>query len=244
MDDEEDQQQPAMAPAQRTTGWDGMTATNHQTGERLVYRINPSGHGRWVALNSAAAPQADRQRLTELTTRSQIGQRTLGLAREFEDLNATAATGGMQNDPGLPEWMRPQNAQRFQALSNQMVGANWQPGTSGMMNTATEQNMMRGRYPSPTNRGPVNRDVFLQMSEDVGVQQAAVNDMRQWLTQHTTLDGWDEHWGQIESRLRPQIRRQAEQQFNARVRQLQTPQSQSQGAGADIRIDRNGNLIR
>lgn len=207
------------APAQEQSGtnWDGRVAVNPRTGERVVYRMNAQGRGRFVALNSDTAAPAARERVGELTTRSQTGRRTLGLAREFVDLNAEARTGGVQNDPNLPEFIRPDNAQRFQALSNQMVGSNWQPGTSGMMNTAIEQNMMRLRYPSPTNKGRVNRDVYLQMAEDVGVQEAAVSDMRNWLRQNPTLDGWDEHWAQIEARLRPQIRARAVRDFNANL---------------------------
>lgn len=245
---DEDELAAALAQAQQPqddgTNWDGRVAVNPRTGERLVYRMNAQGRGRFVALNADSAAPDARERVGELTTRAQTGRRTLGLARQFIDLNAEAATGGIQNDPNIPEFIRPGNAQRFQALSNQMVGSNWVPGTSGMMNTATEQNMMRLRYPSPTNRGPVNRDVYLQMAEDVGVQEAAVADMRRWLQRNPTLDGWDEHWSQIEARLRPQIRQRAARDFNANLAPRSQRRSGGEAQNNNIRIDANGNIIR
>lgn len=213
---EEDDILDAMAAGQRPQGapganYDGRIAVNPRTGQRLVYRINPSGHGRFVALSADTAAPAARDRVTELTQRAQTGGRTLNLANQFVDLNTHAATAGLQNDPNLPPWLRPQNAQRFENLSSAMVGANWVPGTSGMMNTATEQQMMRGRYPNPSFGGNTNRDILFQMTEDLAVQRAAVSDMRHWLTQHATLDGWDDQWAaketQLRERLRPQIRR-------------------------------------
>src|SRR5689334_10274396 len=147
-----------------SANWDGRVAVNPRTGQRLVYRVNPQGHGRFMALNYASADQSSRDRLTALTTRMSAGERTLAHARQFMDLNATAGTGGMQNDPNLAEFVRSTfapNAQRFQSLSRNMAQDNWQPGTSGMMNTAIEQNIATQRYPNPTFAGPVNRDIYL-----------------------------------------------------------------------------------
>ena len=84
-------------PVDNSTNYDGRVAVNSRTGERLVYRISPGGRGRFVALSADTAAPAARDRVGELTTRSQIGHRTLGLARKFIDLNATAATGGFSS---------------------------------------------------------------------------------------------------------------------------------------------------
>lgn len=237
---------------QAGTNWDGRIAVNPRTGERLVYRVNPQGHGRFIALNAAAADPQSRQRLGDLTTRVSQGQRVLDIGRRFMDLNATAQTGGVQDDPNLPEFVRgaiAPNAQRFRSMSQQMIGANWQPGTSGMMNTAVEMAMQANRYPSATNNGAANRDAYLGMAEDLGVQQAAVQDMRQWLTQHATLDGWDDQWAQKEQTLRPQIRERAAQDFNSRIGQAQGGPRGSWGApqgqpAADIRIDAQGRVVQ
>jgi hypothetical protein len=222
--------------------YDGATATNPQTGERVVYRISQGGKGRWQALSADTAVPEARERFTGLGNMSRIGERTLNHARDFVDLNGQAATGGLQDDPNLPEFIRgamAPNAQRFRALSSQMVQDNWQPGTSGMLNTGVEQANASRRYPAPTNVGNVNRDVYLQMAEDVGVQQHAVQDMRTWLSQHPTLDGWDEHWGHIEPRLRGQIRQQATSAFNQRRSGGQPPAPQAVPApgGASLRYN-------
>jgi hypothetical protein len=219
--------------------YDGATATNPQTGERVVYRISQGGKGRWQALSADTAVPEARERFTNLNNMAQMGMRTLRSSQRFIDINANADTGGIQNDPNIPEFMRPPNAQRLQSLSRQMVGANWQPGTSGMMNTATEQNMAAGRYPSPTNKEEVNRDLYFRQAEDAVTQQHAVADMRNWLSQHPTLDGWDEHWSAIEPRLRAQVRRDSQRYYSQRHGggQPSAPQAAPAQGGATLRYN-------
>lgn len=227
-------------PSDGGTNFDGRIAVNPQTGQRVIYRISPGGRGRFVALNYENADPQARERVDQLTQRVGIGERTLDLGRQFMRGNFQHRTGGIQNDQNLPEWLRPRGAQQLAALSNQMVGSNWQPGTSGMMNTATEQNMMRLRYPSPTNRGDVNDDVYLSMAEELAVQREAVADMQRWLSQRSNLTGWDEQFGQRESQIRQQARATA-------LRELQQMQGEVRGRGApaaDIRIDAGGNVIQ
>lgn len=218
--------------------YDGATATNRQTGQRIVYRISPGGRGRWVALSYETADPQARERVDTLTGRVQAGERTLDLGRRFMQGNFRHRTGGIQNDPNLPEFLRPQGAQELSALSNQMVGANWVPGTSGMMNTATEQNMMRQRYPSPTNKGDVNDDVFMSMAEELAVQREAVADMQRWLARRPNLTGWEQDF----ARREPQIRQTAR---TGALRELQGMQSAARGGGSgrEIHVDANGNRI-
>lgn len=248
-------------PQSNGTNWDGRIAVNPQTGERVVYRTNPSGRGRFVALNSETADPQARERVEAIQNRADIGGRTLNQAQRFVEQNFETPTGGLQNTlEGSPRavaaFFRPNmfsQADQLSALSNQMIGSNWQPGTSTMMNTATEQEMIRRRYPSPSAQGPANMETYLNMAEEVAVQRAAVESMRQWLGTRTNLEGWDAEFARGEQDIRRQARQQAQQQMSAtqsrvrgdgsaeRVRQGMRPQPSAQGQ--TIRIDANGRVI-
>lgn len=206
------------------TNWDGRIAVNPQTGERLVYRTNPQGRGRFVALSTETADPQARDRYQEIVNRRNTGQRTLRLAERFLDTNADQNTGGpldwAQREMGVRLPFSDKDTvprlQRLQSISNQMIGANWQPGTSTMMNTATEQEMIRQRYPTPNLRGPVNQEIYFDMVEDLAEQDAAVRDMERWLSRNPNLNGWDEHWATQAPRIRAQARREAINRFRER----------------------------
>lgn len=240
------------------TNWDGRIAVNPQTGERLVYRMNSSGRGRFVALNSETADPQARERVEAIQGRADIGSRTLSQAQRFVERNFQTPTGGLQNTlEGTPRaigaFFRPNmfsQADELAALSNQMIGSNWQPGTSTMMNTATEMEQIRRRYPSPSAQGPANMETYLNMAEEVAVQRAAVDSMREWLRTRTNLDGWDAEFARSEQDIRRRARQQAQQQMSATQRRIR-------GGGGDervrqglrpqptqtIRIDANGRVI-
>jgi hypothetical protein len=216
--------------------WDGRTATNPQTGERIIWRGNRRT-GRFVAMNYETADPQSRERVEAIQNRADIGGRTLGQARQFVQRNFEAPTGGVQNAlEGIPRALgaavRPNmfsQADQLSALSNQMIGSNWQPGTSTMMNTATEQEMIRRRYPSPSAQGPANMETYLNMAEEVAVQRAAANSMREWLSERPNLQGWEESFAQTEQRLRQQARAAAQREmFDYQQRR----RSGRQGGGA------------
>lgn len=236
-------------PSSNGTNWDGRIAVNPQTGERLVYRMNPAGRGRFVALNSETADPQARERVEALQNRADIGSRTLNQARDFVQRNFTTPTGGLQNtlegaERAIAGAFRPNmfaRADELAALSNQMIGSNWQPGTSTMMNTAIEQEMIRRRYPSPTARGPANMQTYLNMAEEVAVQRAAVESMRAWLRTHTNLEGWDTEFARSEQ----DIRRRARAEASAGMRAYeQSGGNTGASRAADIRIDAEGRPLR
>lgn len=210
------QQQPQQSDG---TNWDGRVAVNRQTGERLVYRMNATGRGRFVALNSENADPQARERVAAIQSRADIGARTLTQAQQFVRQNFQTPTGGLQNTlqgdvRSLAAAIRPQmfsRADQLAALSNQMVGSNWQPGTTGMMNTPTEMAQVRARYPSPESQGPANMQTYLNMAEEVAVQRAAVESMRQWLRTRPNLDGWDADFARTEPQIRQRARAEADQ---------------------------------
>jgi hypothetical protein len=217
------QQQPQ--PQQNGTNWDGRVAVNRQTGERLVYRMNATGRGRFVALNSENADPQSRERVEGLQNVTGVGERTLGQARNFVRQNFSAATGGLQNTltgdiRSLAAAVRPNmfsRADQLSGLSSQMVGSNWMPGTTGMMNTTSEMEQIRARYPSPTAQGPANMQTYLTMAEDVAVQRAALNSMREWLQRRPNLEGWEEDF----TRREPQIRQRARASAETEMRESQ-----------------------
>lgn len=239
------------SPAQQQSNgpnYDGRVAVNPQTGQRLVYRISQGGRGRFVALNSETADAQSRERVEAIQGRADIGSRTLNQARSFVRRNFETRTGGLQNTldgplRSLAASVRPNmfsDADELQALSNQMIGSNWQPGTSTMMNTATEQEMIRRRYPSPTAQGPANMTTYLNMAEEVAVQRAAVEAMRNWLTQRPNLDGFDADFARREA----EIRRSARNAAIEEMRQYQSRDGRPAAGASDIRIDAAGNVLR
>lgn len=259
----------ALSPQpQRGALYDGATATNPQTGERIVYRISTGGRGRWVGLSYETADPQSRERVESVQNMSNVGNRTLPLATRFVQRNLNTETGGIQNAPEVPNWVRSimgvvrpsmiNEADELRAISNQMVGANWQPGTTGMYNTATEMEQARQRYPAPTNRGPANVDVYLNMAEDVAVQREAAQAMREWLSRNTNLQGFDQDFAQREPQIRSRARNQALETIRQTERANQNPgatagadigariarQPAQAAPGADIVIDATGRVIR
>lgn len=226
------------AQQQQGSNYDGRIAVNPQTGERVVYRISQGGRGRFVALNSETADPQSRERVANLQNMVTIGQRTMPLARRFMERNFETPTGGIQNSPTMNPALRAtlaavrpnmfNAADELRGLSSQMVGSNWQPGTTGMFNTATEQEMIRQRFPAPTNLGRANMDVYLNMAEDVAAQQAALSSMRQWLSRHTNLDGWEEDFSRQEQGVRQRGRAQANREMGDYQRNRSGGQRQPQ----------------
>lgn len=241
--------QAAQQPQQQSggTSYDGRVAINPATGERVVWRISPGGRGRFVALSADTADAPSRERVTNLQTQVNVGRNTLPQAQRFMERNFATPTGGLQNSlqgdvRSFAASIRPNmfaDADQLNALSSQMVGSNWQPGTTGMMNTSTEMEQVRRRYPSPNNQGRANADVYGNLYEDMVAQREALADMRRWLSQHTNLNEWDAQWSQREPEIRQRARREATQW-------LQQQQRTSRGGGSsgrEIHVDENGNRI-
>jgi hypothetical protein len=217
----------ARAPQQPQGGdndmsWDGRTATNPQTGERIIWRGNRRT-GSFRALNYENADPQSRERVQNVDNLYSIGSRTLPQARQFMQQNFEAPTGGIQNTlpPGfrrsIAAAVRPQmfsDADAQAALSNQMVGSNWQPGTTGMMNTATEMAQVRSRFPSPEAQGPANMQTYLNMVEEVAVQGAAVRSMRQWLQNRPNLEGWEQSFAAEQRQVRQRARAAAQREMS------------------------------
>lgn len=248
MYDDHQGQAPPEAPQQQSQAlYDGATATNRATGQRIIYRISTGGRGRWVALNAETADPQARERVENMQSMVNVGQRTLPQAQRFLQRNFRVPTGGIQNDPEMPAWIRSTigalgggdaitNADQMRALSSQMVGSNWQPGTTGMFNTSTEMEQARQRFPAPTNRGAANADVYTNMYEDMMVQREALADMRRWLGDHPNLNEWDAQWSRREGEVRQRARDDA-------GRWLRQEQTNSRSGRPNIMIDENGNRI-
>lgn len=239
-------QMPQQAP-QGGTSYDGRVAVNPATGERVVWRISPGGRGRFVALSADTADAPSRERVTNLQTQVNVGRNTLPQAQRFMERNFAIPTGGLQNSlsgslraiASVPFGQQIADADQLNALSSQMVGSNWQPGTTGMMNTPSEMEQIRRRYPSPNNLGRANADVYGNLYEDMVAQREALADMRQWLSQHTNLNEWDAQWSQREPEVRQRARREAQQW----LLQQQRERRGGGASGREIHVDANGNRI-
>jgi hypothetical protein len=195
--------------------WDGMTATNPQTGERIIYRISPGGRGRWVAMNSGNAPAQDREALQGDRARLTVLNRLAPLASEFNRVNRQEPTGSWwQGDSGrgflnfLPgQRGARQNLDRMAGIESEFVRANIVPGTSGTANSVFEQELLREMTPNRAAVGPANSERMLGLHVERDLQAARVTEQERWLTRNPTLSGFAEHWQRREPQLRAELRR-------------------------------------
>jgi len=171
---------------------EGATATNHATGERIVYR-----KGRWYPLGEGgAAPTGgvsglkDKE-LKELVDTRQAAQNTR-LAREkaneFMDINREVGTGGLMALPLAPEMIGAFNPKvsAMRGLSNAMI-----PGmhvTPGPM-TDADAKLYKSAIPNVNLPGPTN--AHLTKSIERQEQQAAARAAfyERWAAKRGTLNG-------------------------------------------------------
>lgn len=210
-EDYQNEAPPSPEPQQSQGLYDGATATNHSTGERLVYRISAGGRGRWVAMTPGSANAQDREALQGDQSRLSTLRRLAPLASEFSRINGAEPTGSFwQGDTGRgilgnAPFVRPealQNLDRMRGIEAEAVRANIQPGTSGTANSVYEQQVLREMFPNREAVGPANTDRTISLLAERDVQTRRVQEMEQWLTQNPDLGMFASHWAQIEPSVR------------------------------------------
>lgn len=217
--------------------YEGQTATNPQTGERIVYR-----NRRWQSENSSSAPTQARAQLSQEQGRLRTMQQTAEYGDQFLEHNARRTTGGLRDSSWVPDW-GDNDRQAMRGLSDAMVRANIQPGTASTMNSDAEARMARGQYPSTEVVGPINQQRVLEIHVQRDVQQARISAMEHWVAAHGSLDGFNDAWAAQE----PQIRAQATERNRPLIyRDWRTPLPADQRGPAnyDIQIDENGRVIQ
>lgn len=212
-------------PRQQQRGgspYDGMIAQNAQ-GQRVVYRSNASGQGRWVEVSPATADAASREALENENALYARLRDTSRLAEDFIEHNRKSGTGGMGQSSnsilglelGVPAWGAP-HRQAMQGLSAEMVRSNIRPGMAQTMNSDAEA-MLAGRtYPSEDAGGDVNAERAVRILVNRDMQAELIRQMEAWLRQHPSIAGFQEQWRQQEPALRSQLTRMHVTQFGSR----------------------------
>jgi len=207
---------PDLAPRQSDDSrWDGQTATNPRTGERIIYRISPGGRGRWVAMNSGNASQQDRETLQGEQGRLAVLNRLAPLSAEFNRLNRDEPTGSwFQGDTGRGllnlnpfESRSRARLDRMAGLESEFVRANIAPGTSGTANSVFEQELLREMTPNRAAVGPANSERMIGLHVERDLQAARVSEQERWLQSNPTLSGFAQHWQTREPQVRQQLAR-------------------------------------
>ncbi|NBW16954.1 MAG: hypothetical protein EBR82_54160 [Caulobacteraceae bacterium] len=196
----------------------GRTATNKQTGQRVMWMGGSKG---WVPvdqnnlqLNKRYAPEV--QTALEGTQDAYTkAQRLVGPAMEFQRLNREQGTGGLLDVPGEDGrslsmlWPFGESANRLQsmnAITNRMVRSQVVPGTSGAMNTAPEQNMARMTFPTISNRGPANDAAVRDIKIERDVQLERMNALQKWASQGgTDISQFERMWAPLEAKRRQDL---------------------------------------
>ena len=226
-------------PPTRGPRYRGMrrSRVNPQTGQREE-EVWVQGQGYLPSSSLAALPQEDQAWLQNGRASLASARRNGQLARQFTAENRRTPTGGIDGLP-VPDFAQSAGRQRLEGLSNQMVRANIQPGTSGTMNSVFEQILARQQYPTTGTRGATNTDRTIGLLVDQEEITAMVAEAEQWAQQHRGLQGFEVHWTRNRSQ---QVRDEAARRIRAEMRQRYP--SEGSAAPADIVIDASGNPIR
>lgn len=204
--------EPEQAPQPRGQAqgspYDGMTATNPRTGQRVVYRTQ-GGRGRWVQISPENAPEEARAALENERSNLARLRQTGRLADDFLEHNQERGTGGWFDQPGM-EWAPQFNTPHRDAmrgLTDQMVRGNIRPGMAQTMNSDAEALMARGEYPNLQTHSYTNmeRAVRIRVARDMQVELVA--EMEGWLRQNPSLAGFEQYWRTREPVLREQLTR-------------------------------------
>lgn len=226
-------------PPTRGPRYRGMrrSRVNQQTGQREE-EVWVQGQGYLPSSSLAALPQEDQAWLQSGRSSLASARRNAQLSQQFTAANRETPTGAIDGLP-VPDFMQSAGRQRLEGLSNQMVRANIQPGTSGTMNSVFEQILARQQYPTTGTYGSTNTDRTMGIMVDEEEIATMLQEAEQWAQQHRGLQGFEVHWTRNRSR---QVREEAQRRIRAEMRRRYP--SEGSAAPADIVIDANGNPIR
>jgi hypothetical protein len=172
---------------------EGQTATNPQTGHRVMFK-----GGQWVDLGSAQmqakAPPHDQQLLDELTKELSEKQMLAQRANEFMQLNKKTATGPGYGEVHVPfmgsfspgEWAQnfldqkgAANRQQMESINNQ-TWVNMRPAGSGAMRMP-EVHGFQQAFPNVTNFGTANQEIAHRLNDEAQQVAQKMNYVQQFV---------------------------------------------------------------
>lgn len=190
------------------------TAVNPKTGERIALV-----GGQWAPAtgNVARGSTNDQEQLTKEREKYNKASNLASLANQFVQRNYDTGTGGIGtqilNDDGwignlardVSRMVNPKavnDISEMRAIQQRTLQSMIQPGTSGVYNTATEQQMALSAFPSVKNFGPVNGQIARQLNLDLELQRQRFMLMDRWLKTRGTLAGFEEFWAPRADKIR------------------------------------------
>lgn len=213
--DEDPAVQPQTQSADNRSRWHNRTATLAD-GRRVIWQEPPSGRGgRFVEMSPATADAASRSALENEREMLNKLRETSTYAADFIEHNRERGTGGFGEDSLFPRWGQP-HRQAMEGLSAQMVRSNIRPGQATTMNSNAEQMMAMRTYPTPEAHGDVNAERAVRVLVNRDVQIELVRRMEAWLSQHPSINGFQEEWRRVEPELRRAVTARHLQNFGGR----------------------------
>jgi hypothetical protein len=195
----------------KATFYEGQTATNHSTGEQLVYR-----GGKWFPADSAsgtATPVSggstqDRDALQNLRDGANKALNTAEAANRFVELNEKSPTGGLVGRPiipfsgiipGAPVWgdlgaavTGDQGWSQMKSITSGLAPAQREPGSGA--SSDMDVKMFKEALPNVETPGPANRvnAERLQLKSDKAAARSAFMD--EWFARRGTLLGAEQQF--------------------------------------------------
>jgi len=250
--------EPPAAPSGRSN-WHGRIARDAQ-GRRIIWQEPPNGNGgRFVQLNEATASNQAREALANERARLGTLTRTAPLAEEYIVLNRTTPTGSwgarsfdrerraQASDEGalwhglnMPTQFEPnrEGLERMATLEDQALRGNIPQGGAQTANSAFEQQVLRGLFPTLTALGNVNMTNAATLLAERDLQRHRVAAMERWLTEHQDFGNFESSWATYADQQRPRLI----EQYRAHLQRpsLGQPQENDEPAVGTRRTFRNG----
>ena len=218
-------EQQQAAPAGRSS-WHGRTARDAQ-GRRIMWQEAPNGSGgRFVQLSEATASTQAREALANERARLGTLTRTAPMAEEYIVLNRTTPTGSwgarsfdrerraQASDEGalwhglnMPTQLEPnrEGLERMATLEDQALRGNIPQGGAQTANSAFEQQVLRGLFPTLTSLGNVNLTNAATLLAERDLQRRRVAEMERWLTEHQDFGNFETTWANYADQERPRL---------------------------------------
>lgn len=195
----------------KPTFYEGQTATNHSTGEKLVYR-----GGKWFPLTGSgtAAPvssgtETDRKALQALRDEASSGLSTAQQAERFVDINQRTGTGGLRAMPIWPFGSRPPTLGDALGAGNPdwgemksisaSVGPGMRPEGSGS-SSDKDMALFLSSFPSVNTLGPANQKIAKRLQDESDQKAARSAFMDEWFARRGNLLGAEQQFAQFWSR--------------------------------------------
>lgn len=194
----------------KPTFYEGQTATNHSTGERVVYRGGkwfPMGGGAAGAPPVSAGSTQDRDALQALRDDAANSLSTSEAANRFVELNEKSPTGGLVGRPIMPFTKGPlwgdagaaltgdAGWPQMKSINSALAPAQRQPGSGS--STDTDVKIYRESLPNIDMPGPANRAIAQRLQDKSDAAAARSAFMDEWFRRNGSLVGAEQQFARF-----------------------------------------------